>query len=353
MQDRSTMTMAEYRSSIFWKVVIGFVWYKGLLFRTLLPLGTRASLVVLAGVLVGVAFLFALVFNGWRNGWMSTAAVSIPLGLYTAIVYWRTIELVGAACLLSAIALSVAYSVRLMTARIKRKNRRRIRQNRALRCLYVSTCIWTACMAVLMISIGWYRFFGTSFMATSVPPVADDVGDTMSDHQEEILKLQPEVWAQQNTKQRLDILQTVCNIEVAYLGLTTPVTVEAELLPEILAGAYADETRLVQIDLDHLERDSVKSVLKTVLHEVHHSYEYRLADAYQSASPEDQQLLLFRAASQYTYETKHYIDADDDYWGYASQVLELDSDLYAEFRAEEYYERIDMWLEDTNEDIYD
>ena len=51
MQDRSTMTMVEYRSSIFWKVVIGFVWYKGLLFRTLLPLGTRASLVVLAGVL--------------------------------------------------------------------------------------------------------------------------------------------------------------------------------------------------------------------------------------------------------------------------------------------------------------
>ena len=337
MQDRSTMTMVEYRSSIFWKVVIGFVWYKGLLFRTLLPLGTRASLVVLAGVLVGMALLFALVFNGWRNGWMSTAAVAIPLGLYTAIVYWRTIELVGAACLLSAIALSVAYSVRLMTARIKRKNRRRIRQNRALRCLYVSTCIWTACMAVLMISIGWYRFFGTSFMA----------------HQDEILKLQPEVWAQQNTKQRLDILQTVCNIEVAYLGLTTPVTVEAELLAEMLAGAYADETRLVQIDLDHLEQDSVKSVLKTLLHEVHHSYEYRLADAYQSASPEDQQLLLFRAASQYAYETKHYIDADDDYWGYASQVLELDSDLYAEFRAEEYYERIDMWLGDTNEDIYD
>lgn len=88
-----------------------------------------------------------------------------------------------------------------------------------------------------------------------------------------------------------------------------------------------------------------------MLHEVHHSYEYRLADAYQSASPEDQQLLLFRVASQYAYETKHYIDADDDYWGYASQTLELDSNAYAERRAEEYYGKIDMWQEDTNADV--
>lgn len=69
------------------------------------------------------------------------------------------------------------------------------------------------------------RLFGMAKVCT-VPPVADDVGDTMSDHQDSILKLQPEVWAQQNIKRRLDILQTVCNIGVAYLGLTTPVTVD-------------------------------------------------------------------------------------------------------------------------------
>lgn len=38
------------------------------------------------------------------------------------------------------------------------------------------------------------RLFGMAKVCT-VPPVADDVGDTMSDHQDSILKLQPEVWA--------------------------------------------------------------------------------------------------------------------------------------------------------------
>lgn len=348
MQDRDVMTVAEYRSSIFWKMVIGFVWYKGLMFRALLPLGARASLVIVVGALVGMAFLFGIAFARWRTGWMSTAAVVIPLGLYTAIVYWRTMKLVSHISLLIAFVLSAAYSIRLMTARIKRKNRKRIRQKRMSRCVYASTCILTACMSALMISIGWYRFFGTSLMAASVPPTATEERITMSDYQNTILKLQPEIWAQQTTKQRLDILQTICNIEVSYLGLPSPVTVEADLLPEILAGAYVDEIRLIRIDLNHLEQDPVDCVLQTLLHEVHHSYEYRLADVYQSSSSEAQQLLLFRAASQYAYESKHYIDVDDDYYGYSAQRLELDSDRYAEARSEEYYQQIDRWLEETD-----
>ena len=87
-----------------------------------------------------------------------------------------------------------------------------------------------------------------------------------------VLKLQPQIWEELTTRDRLDVLQTVCNIEVCYLGITDPVTVQADNLPENTLGTYRDDLRLVLVNLDHIENDLVDEVLDTVLHEVYHCY---------------------------------------------------------------------------------
>ncbi len=43
------MTLAEYLYSVFWKFVVGYVWYRSLLFRPLAGLERKASLHI-AGV---------------------------------------------------------------------------------------------------------------------------------------------------------------------------------------------------------------------------------------------------------------------------------------------------------------
>lgn len=78
----------------------------------------------------------------------------------------------------------------------------------------------------------------------------------------------------------------------------------------------------------------------------YHSCEHRLADLYNSVSLEYRNLWLFRDASYYSREVDNYINPREDYYGYSSQYLEMDSEKYAEFGVKKYYEQIEEW---TNE----
>lgn len=201
---------------------------------------------------------------------------------------------------------------------------------------------------ILMAGIDWNGYFSTGLISASVAAKSADVeeinADTITANIDHVLKLQPHIWEKSGTRDWLNVLQTVCNIEVHYLGIRDPVTIQASNLSEYTLGAYSDDTRLVLINLSHLENDSVEEVLDTALHEVHHCYEHRLIEAYQGTVPELQTLRLFRDASQYAQESQNYINPWKDYFGYLNQSLELDSDTYAEHGVQEYYYRIQKWL---------
>ena len=63
MKDHSTMTTFEFLRSIAWKCVIGFIWYKNLLFRVLPHRDVYDSLrILLIMMLVSVA-CFIVVMN--------------------------------------------------------------------------------------------------------------------------------------------------------------------------------------------------------------------------------------------------------------------------------------------------
>lgn len=86
------------------------------------------------------------------------------------------------------------------------------------------------------------------------------------------------------------------------------------------------------------------------MHEVHHSYEHRLADVFDNISVEYRDLRLFKDVIHYSKEVDNYINPRDDYYGYMRQHLELDSETYAELGVQEYYTRIEEW---TKENITD
>ena len=70
----------------------------------------------------------------------------------------------------------------------------------------------------------------------------------MEANMDAVLKLQPTVWDDLNTHERIDVLQTVCNIETHYLGLNDPVTVQGDNLSPYTLGAYSDAQKLIRIE---------------------------------------------------------------------------------------------------------
>lgn len=354
MKDRSTMTTFEFLLSIAWKYVIGFIWYKNLLFRVLPHRDVYDSLqLLLIMMLVSVA-CFIIVMNRRKNGWTATACFVLPFGLYTMLTYSTTSALIIRVVAVVSILLSFVYSILLFTRKIKPRGkiaRRKVLQSRLLRCMYSVSYIMAVGMVFLMVGIGWNSYFGTGLVTSSVEAEAlhQDIKDedTMEANMSTVLKLQPAVWEDLNTRERIDVLQTVCNVETHYLGLNDPVTVQGDNLSPYTLGAYSDAQKLIRINLDHIENDPVEEVLSTLLHEIHHSYEHRLADVFDNISPEYRELRLFKDATHYSQEVDDYINPREDYYGYMTQRLEMDSEKYAEFGVQEYYARIEMWIEEN------
>lgn len=84
------MTLAEYLYSVFWKFVVGYVWYRSLLFRPLAGLERKASLHILLWMTAAAVLALSLGFRRRKNGWISSACVFLPFGLYTVLAYAKT-----------------------------------------------------------------------------------------------------------------------------------------------------------------------------------------------------------------------------------------------------------------------
>ena len=354
MKDYSTMTTFEFLLSIAWKYVIGFIWYKNLLFRVLPHRDVYDSLQLLLVMMLVSTVCFTVVMKRRKNGWTATACFVLPFGIYTMLTYSKTAAVFIRVVIITSVLLSIVYSVLLLARKIKHRGktaRRKVLRNRLSRCMYSASCIMAVGMLSLMVGIGWNGYFGTGLVSSSVDAegIHQDIEDedTMEANMNTVLKLQPSVWDDLNTPERIDVLQTVCNVETHYLGLCDPVTVQGDNLSSYTLGAYSDAQRLIRINLDHIENDPVEEVLSTLLHEIHHGYEHRLAEVFDNISPEYRNLRLFKDATHYSQEVDDYINPREDYFGYMTQRLETDSEKYAELGVEEYYTRIAEWLEEN------
>ena len=359
MKDHSTMTTFEFLLSVAWQYVIGLIWYKNLLFRVLPCHDVYDSLQLLLIMMLTSVGFFMIVMHRRKNGWTAMACFVLPFGLYTILTYSTTSALFIRVVMGTSILFSLAYSIFLFTRKIKHRGknaRRKVLRNRLSRCMYFVSCIMAVGMLSLMVGIGWNGYFGTGLVTSSVEAegLHQDIKneDTMEVNKDTILKLQPAVWEDLNTHERIDVLQTVCNVETHYLGLNYPVTVQGDNLSPYTLGAYSDAQRLIRINLDHIENDPVEDVLSTILHEIHHSYEHRLADVFDNISPEYRNLRLFKDATHYSQEVDDYINPRDDYYGYMTQRLEMDSETYAELGVHEYYAHIADWIEENGTESY-
>lgn len=244
-----------------------------------------------------------------KNGWISSACVFLPFGLYTVLAYAKTFRTRILLILVPTAVLAMGLTAVMFWGR--RLSRRHF-QARVSRWKYLMVCTAVSASVCLIGSVGWHAFLEGELFPAAVKAQASAVDEaqaqTIASNISEVLKLQPEVWQDLTTAQRIDTMQTICNIEVYYLGLPCAVTVSGANLPENTLGSYDDSSRAISISIEHLENDPVEEVLDTLLHEIYHCYEHRLAEVYTSADPELQRLRLFRDAADYVNEVAQPVD---------------------------------------------
>ncbi len=343
MRDGNTMSKPGYIfEHVFWGALM-IILYKILCFRCVPDLTYRTSKLLLWGlVLVFSAVGIALTWGRRRNNLSLYANIALPFETYTVISYWPNMKRAIAAAVAVAGTVILVYCLMVMCRKIENgEGRRAVFARRIRNSLLGGRAIAAVCLSLLIIPLGVKAAFGYSLFQPSVSPVASANAEkyTIAQNLDELCKLEEGTWETLDTGARLDLLQTVANIEDAYLGLPHELNVVAANLGDSIVGQYDDSTHTIAVSTDYLETHTAHEMLDTICHEAYHAYQHRVCDAHDALNDSYKDLLLFYRAGIYEDEFANY-DGGDNFDVYYSQQVEVDSRNYAADAVEDYYMKI-------------
>lgn len=277
------------------------------------------------------------------------AFINAPVAIYMVLSYYTLFRTAYTVILSVTGAVSVAYIVLVFV--INRKDLLSGKYRGKLieffaHFLHKNRMIISGGLAVIFLVFYLTYFFGLPLMESFTVPTDPKVNtQKIADNIDTLILLQEQEWAALSAQQRLDVLQTVANIEATYLGLPHELNVIVNVLEGLTLGQYNDNTHTITIDADHLTNSDARDLVNTVAHEAYHAYERRLVDVYNNVGAQERNLLLFGRIEEYKNNFDHYIDGNDDLNKYAAQAVECDSVSYAHRAVQDYFEAIDAYLD--------
>lgn len=176
----------------------------------------------------------------------------------------------------------------------------------------------------------------------------ESVKHTIENDIETLVKLESIEWHSLTDDEKLEVLQTVADIEQNNLGLPDKLNVRIKEINDVVLGYYKDSTHEICINADCFTYYEPWILLDTVCHEAYHSYQYRLVDVYDSTSERNKELMMFQTIDEYEQEFSHYISAEEDGEKYSAQKCESDAREYAHNQTDEYYRHIINYILSEN-----
>lgn len=345
---KNTQSKWEY---IIDNIVLAFlimIWYRNLLFRCFNNLSLRESkfllwVVVISFITVGIVIRI----KKYRNLLSIFVNTLFPFGIYTILIYAPIAEKLITTIMCFVGFFSIVHIVLIWRKKIKNRHKtKHILKRRINRTLTGVQMIASIGMTIIMIALGHNVLFGSTIMQASVEPVISSERNeqTIENNITILLQLQEDTWKTLSIQERLNVLQTVANIEADYLGITNELNVGAANLKENILGQYEDNTHEILISLDSLINDTAEELLDTVCHEAYHSYQYRIVDVYHNVDENTQNLKFFAKARSYSEEFNNYANETDNFNSYYYQECEIDARVYAKSAVCKYYEHISYHL---------
>lgn len=332
--------------------IVAMIWYRVLLFRCIHGMTYTQSYLLLWAMTVVFAVLGFFVFlRNMPTGIAILSSLTLPLGIYTVITYFKSFKSAVLIAALITLLLTASYIIFIIVRRIRVTGHPLTLKKRHIRkFLTAFQLLSTVSLLVIMLIPALNVLLYNDVRHASVPAIkgTDSREQTISANIDTILLLQDDEWKGLTTQQKLDVLQTVANIEAHYLGLPNELNVSAVVFDDGIHGAYIDSTRRICVNIECLENDTGFELLSTCCHEAFHSYQHRLVDAYNTADNDYKALRIYHEAISYEQEFSDYNDGSTDYISYFGQKCEIDARNYAQDAVFDYNERIAEYLFDRN-----
>jgi len=183
-----------------------------------------------------------------------------------------------------------------------------------------------------------------SVSAANIPVFDEnDTGRIWNDERvAKIAALNEDKWQTLNCDEKIDILQTLVNYETTYMKIDAVKVAGSKLDPQVLGEYYCDDNA-IYIDYVQLESADAAECIKTICHEVRHSYQYFTVDMIDWENEYVQSAFFYDEVRSWKNEMDNHTDWETDYWGYYFQAIEIDARSYSNQRSEFYTHLIENY----------
>lgn len=281
-----------------------------------------------------VLFLLAILSVGLiyfekddRRNYLSIALnVLMPFGIYTTIAYMPLLTLPLGLVWGILITLNVIY-IGLYLSKVKRRNYNSLLEKSQL-------VIGLASLLSLAIVLS-FTLFGSSIIQSSAK-ITNNTDVYMRKYDEKSLK-NLHNWSKLERKEKLNTLQTICNNERDYLGISSRIKVGAGSNLTHAYCQYNNKSKEITFDISQLDHASSTTLLEALLHSTYHAYEYALVESYDTMSSDYNKLFDYRIIATYKKEFSTKVTNKAKYY---NQINESNARSYATDALQDYQNRL-------------
>lgn len=281
-----------------------------------------------------VLFLLAILSVGLiyfekddRRNYLSIALnVLMPFGIYTTIAYMPLLTLPLGLVWGILITLNVIY-IGLYLSKVKRRNYNSLLEKSQL-------VIGLASLLSLVIVLS-FTLFGSSIIQSSAK-ITNNTDVYMRKYDEKSLK-NLHNWSKLERKEKLNTLQTICNNERDYLGISSRIKVGAGSNLTHAYCQYNNKSKEITFDISQLDHASSTTLLEALLHSTYHAYEYALVESYDTMSSDYNKLFDYRIIATYKKEFSTKVTNKAKYY---NQINESNARSYATDALQDYQNKL-------------
>ena len=363
MLDHSTDTKIDYIMFLeLWGYIGAVAVYWGNL-EFARCISSRQDYLIALGFVGISATLTYLLTQRQRTKMQGIFAILIGIEGYTVFIYWESYSLI-CTIFTSVSLMVVAGSLLLYFGVGKRKNRSiisyffsKISNSFYLSRLIIACLGSTVCLILPILNSLQVHRIDTADTAETISVLFSEdeyqinkiYGDEcrLSTNIERIKPIiSEEEWEVFSLDRRQDAVVAIIECEARYLGIPYELSVKfTDDMNYETKGCYLHTDHLICINNEGLRQDGGLVALNTALHEVRHSYQHALCEAYVKLTPEERNLYCFYGVDEWCENINNYIDSEEDYYGYLCQSLEADSRIYAREEGQVYIEEISKLLD--------
>lgn len=348
MINRNTDSKAVYLlSNAFWMLFFMFN-YRALLFLPLNGLTEETSKLILW--VVGTAFAtigIALTFKQRRNDTSTLANTLMPFELYAIVTYYRFFPTAVICFSVVSVVLAIVYFCAVLMQRESKSTGNTVRLPKSLRQgLLGGRTIVAVCLMFFVAFLAISSISGHDLYKSDVEPVVstpENTEWTVNNKIDTVKLLKEDSWSQLDVQEKLDVLGTIVNIEVRYLGINHPITLKSGILEESSLSHYEPKNNCIVISLTHLADSKANEALNSICHECYHAYQHSQVEVYSIIPEEYKNMIMFNDVGDYEKEFNDYEDGSDDITKYFLQKSETNARKYASASVDSYYQLIEQY----------